>query len=88
MSDEKKSMLAAGAAFSIFGLSYLFSKMALNVAEPMILLCVRFTITFIILNLLVITGFGKLSLRKKNLIGPVLVGILRRYFILFWRITD
>ncbi len=84
MSDEKKSMLAAGAAFSIFGLSYLFSKMALNVAEPMILLCVRFTITFIILNLLVITGFGKLNLRKKNLIGPVLVGILQPvlYFIL------
>lgn len=84
MSDEKKSMLAAGAAYSIFGLSYLFSKMALNVAEPMVLLCVRFTVTFVILNLLVVFRVSKLNLRGKNLLGPVLVGILQPvlYFIL------
>ena len=41
MTEERKEMLAAGIAYSIFGLSYLFSKMALGVAEPLILLCVR-----------------------------------------------
>lgn len=84
MSVEKKSMLAAGLAYSIFGLSYLFSKMALNVAEPAILLFVRFSITFVILNLLVATRIMKLNLRGKNLTGPILVGILQPvlYFIL------
>ena len=84
MSDEVKSMLAASIAYSIFGLSYLFSKMALNVAEPLILLSVRFTITFAVLNLLAAFGIGKLRLRKKNLFGPILVGVLQPvlYFIL------
>ena len=53
MTKEKKGMLAATIAYSIFGLSYLFSKMALGVTEPMILLAVRFSVTFVILNLLV-----------------------------------
>lgn len=77
-------MLAAGAAYCTFGLSYLFSKMALNVAEPMILLGVRFSVTFVILNLLVATRVLKLNLRGRNLLGPILVGILQPvlYFIL------
>lgn len=84
MNDERKGMLAAGAAYTIFGLSYLFSKMALNIAEPLILLCARFTVTFIVLNLLVLTGAMKLNLRGKNLCGPILLGVLQPvvYFIL------
>lgn len=83
MTQEKKGMLAAAAAYTIFGLSYLFSKMALNVAEPMILLCVRFTVTFLVLNLLVLTGLMKLDLKGKNILGPVLVGIIQPvlYFV-------
>ena len=82
--EERKSMLAAGIAYSLFGLSYLFSKMALNVAEPSILLFVRFSVTFVILNLLVLLRVMKLNLRAKNLLGPLLVGILQPvlYFIL------
>ena len=83
MNDEQKGMLAAGAAYTIFGLSYLFSKMALNIAEPLILLCARFTVTFIVLNLLVLTGAMKLNLRGKSLAGPILLGVLQPvlYFI-------
>ena len=83
MSDERKSMLAAGAAYCIFGLSYLFSKMALNITEPMILLCVRFSVTFIVLNILVCTRVLKLHLKGKNLTGPILLGILQPvlYFV-------
>ena len=68
----------------VFGLSYLFSKMALGVTEPMILLCARFTVTFIILNLLVLTRVLRLDLRGKSLWGPILLGILQPvlYFIL------
>ena len=77
-------MLAAGVAYSIFGLSYLFSKMALGVAEPMILLCVRFSVTVIVLNLLVVFRILKLNLRGKKLMGPILLGILQPvlYFVL------
>lgn len=83
MNEERKSMLAAGIAYCIFGLSYLFSKMALNIAEPMILLCVRFSVTFIVLNLLVGTKVLKLNLKGKNLLGPILLGILQPvlYFV-------
>jgi len=83
MNDERKSMLAAVTAYSIFGLSFLFSKMALNITEPAILLCVRFCVTFIGLNLLVFTKVLKLNLRGKNLAGPVFLGLLQPvlYFI-------
>ncbi len=83
MTKEKKGMLAATIAYSIFGLSYLFSKMALGIAEPMILLAVRFSVTFIVLNLLVACKFMKLNLKGKNLLGPVMLGILQPvlYFV-------
>ncbi len=83
MTREKKGMLAATIAYSIFGLSYLFSKMALGVAEPMILLAVRFSVTFIVLNLLVGCKLMKLNLKGKNLLGPVMLGILQPvlYFV-------
>jgi len=84
MNDEKKGMLAAITAYSIFGLSYLFSKMALNITEPILLLCVRFTVTFILLNLLIATRIFKLNLKGKKLMGPILLGILQPvlYFVL------
>lgn len=83
MSQNKKGMLAASAAYSIFGLSFLFSKMALNITTPMILLCARFTVTFLVLNLLAATRRVKMNLRGKNLAGPILLGILQPvlYFI-------
>ncbi|MGN1408932.1 MAG: DMT family transporter [Eubacteriales bacterium] len=84
MNGEKKGVIAASLAYIIFGLSYLFSKIALNITEPAILLCARFSITFVILNILVLTGIMKLNLRGKNLIPPILVGLLQPvlYFIL------
>lgn len=83
MNLEKKSMLAAGLAYSIFGLSYLFSKMALNVTEPAILLSCRFLVTVIVLNILGLTGIMKLKLKGKKLMGPVLLGLLQPvlYFV-------
>ena len=84
MTETQKGMLAAAGAYTIFGFSYLFSKMALDITEPMILLCARFTVTFILLNVPVLTRVLKLDLRGKNLLGPILLGILQPvlYFIL------
>ena len=83
MTDTQKGMLAAAGAYTIFGFSYLFSKMALGVSEPMILLCARFSVTVIVLNLLVALRILKINLRGKNLWGPILLGILQPvlYFI-------
>ena len=77
-------MLAAGLAYSIFGLSYLFSKMALNVTEPAILLSCRFFVTLVVLNILAVTGVLKLKLKGKKIMGPLLLGLLQPvlYFIL------
>ena len=84
MTETQKGMLAAAGAYTIFGFSYLFSKMALDVTEPMILLCARFTVTFLVLNLLVAARVLRLDLRGKSLWGPILLGILQPvlYFIL------
>ena len=84
MTNDQKGMLAAAGAYTIFGFSYLFSKMAMSVAEPMILLCARFSVTVIVLNLLVATRVLKLNLRGKRLWGPILLGLLQPvlYFIL------
>ena len=83
MTDEQKGMLAAASAYTIFGFSYLFSKMAMDVTEPMMLLLVRFGVTFVILNLLVLCRAVRLDLKGKNLLGPILLGILQQvlYFI-------
>ena len=84
MNSEKKGMLAAGIAYAIFGVSYLFSKMALDVAEPVTLLCCRFFVTVVVMNLLVGMRLVKLNLKGRNLIGPVLLGISQPilYFVL------
>lgn len=84
MSGEKKGIIAAITAYCIFGLSYLFSKMALEITDPIILLFARFTLTFILLNLLVATRLMKLSLKGKNLLWPILLGVLQPvlYFVL------
>ena len=83
MSGEKKGMIAASTAYVIFGLSYLFSKMALNITNPIILLCVRFSITFVLLNLLVATKLLKLNLKGKKLLAPILLGVLQPVLYFF-----
>lgn len=85
MTNEKRGMIAAAIAYCIFGLSYLFSSMALKVvSDPVLLLAVRFCITFVALNVLVLARFMKLELRGKNLIPAILLGMLQPvlYFLL------
>ena len=84
MTEDKKGMLAAGLAYCIFGTTYLFSKIALGITEPAILLCVRFTITFAVLNLLVLTRAAKVNFRGKKVWGPLVLGLLQPvlYFLL------
>lgn len=84
MNEVRKGMLAATATYTIFGLSFLFSKVALNITDPIILLWARFTLTYILLNLMLFTRISKISLRSKSLLGPILLGVFQPvlYFIL------
>lgn len=56
---------AALVANTIFGFSFIFSKMALSAAHPLIILSVRFTVAFIVMSLLTLTGKFRLSLKGK-----------------------
>jgi len=53
--------MAAIITSSIFGLSFLFSKMALNLIDPFTLLSYRFLLAFIVMNILVISRIDKLG---------------------------
>lgn len=69
MKDNKKQLLGMAAALGanfIFGFSFVFSKMALRVAHPLIILAVRFTVAFIVMNILVLTRAVKINLRGKK----------------------
>ena len=83
MNEQQTGMLAAFVAYTIFGLSFLFSKVALGVASPMVLLCVRFGVTVIALNLLVLFRLVWLELKGKKLGAAILLGVLQPvlYFV-------
>ena len=68
----------------IFGFSFLFSKIALSVAHPLIILAMRFTLAFIILNLLWLFGILKLNFKGKNVTKILIMAICQPlcYFIL------
>ena len=84
--DMKKPTLATLAGllgYSIFGFSFLFSKVALGLTTPLVLLSVRFLTAFLVMNLLVLTGKMRLSLGGKPVRMLLLLGLVQPvvYFI-------
>ena len=82
----KRSALATWAAllaYSIFGFSFLFSKVALNLADPFVLLSARFVTAFLVLNLLALTGKMPFHLKDKPIAPLLLLGLVQPviYFI-------
>ncbi len=83
-------MLAAAVSSVIFGFSFLFSRLALKVAAPSVLLSARFLFAVLLMLAMVLAGKGKLSLRGKPvglllLLGffePVLYFVCETYGIL------
>lgn len=85
-SNSKNSVLGSLAALIaniIFGFSFLFSKVALSAAHPLIILAVRFTTAFLALNILWLLGVVKLSFSGKNIKRLVLMSLAQPllYFI-------
>lgn len=82
----KHTSLAAWACllgYSIFGFSFLFSKLALDVASPFVLLSARFLTAFLVLNLLALTGKMDFHLKGKPIAPLLLLGLVQPviYFI-------
>ncbi|OPJ59284.1 DMT family transporter [Clostridium oryzae] len=67
--------IAACITSTIFGLSFLFSKMALRVAGPLSLVALRFLLAFIIMTLLVIFKVIKVDYRNKPIGQLILLGL-------------
>ena len=57
-------VLCALFANVIFGFSFLFSKTALSVSTPLIILAARFTVAFLFLNILLVLGVFKIDFKS------------------------
>lgn len=77
MSNTAKATLAALISNAIFGFSFLFSKLALDHAEPSILLSVRFIVAFTLMNLLLLSGKQKVSFKNKPMGKLLLMGLIQ-----------
>lgn len=83
-------------AASIFGFSFVFSKMALEYALPIQLIGFRFLAAFMLLSILSVFGWVKISLRGKNLkplfwvalFQPVLYFIFETYSLLYAPVSE
>ena len=72
---ENLGMAAALVSNIIFGFSFIFSKMALTAAHPLVILAVRFTVAVAVMNLLWLFGVIKLSFKGKPKKGLLLMAI-------------
>lgn len=83
MNHTVKATLCALLGYSIFGFSFLFSKIALDLVSPFVLLSIRFLAAFLVLNLLLLTGKMRLSLKGKPVKKLLLLGFTQPvlYFI-------
>lgn len=88
-SNQIKGSIAALIVNIIFGFSFLFSKVALGYANPLIILAVRFTVAFAVLNLLWAMRIVKMNFKGKpkkrillmSLAQPLLYFIFELYGI-------
>ncbi len=83
MKKQTLGIFAALTANIIFGFSFIFSKLALDVTEPFIILSLRFTFAFVLLNLLLLFKKARLNLRGKPKLKIMAMGIAQPllYFI-------
>lgn len=71
-SNQLLPILAISTGQIIWGFSYLFTKLGLQVTSPEILLSIRFFIALTIMNILILLGKGKISLKGKK-IAPLII---------------
>ena len=71
-----KTILAAIVSHGAWGFSFLASRKGLDAAPVFVLLSHRFGLSFLVMNLLLLMGMGKVDLRGKALWKPILLGLM------------
>lgn len=81
--NTKLYLLMAFTGNAIFGFSFLFSRLALDVAEPSVLLAFRFLVAFVLMHILRLTGLVPCELKGKDLKPLLFLGLMQPviYFI-------
>lgn len=79
---RNKALLAALLGNSIFGFSFLFSKIALDITTPSVLVAVRFVVALFVLGLVIIIGKKIKNNEGRPLIEFSLKGKPKKYLIL------
>ena len=67
----------------IWGFSVLFSKVAMEVAQPDVLLSIRFLLSALLMTLMILFGKAKVSLRGKNLKTLLLLAVTEPMYFYF-----
>ncbi len=77
MNGKKKLFVFAAAVAShvFWGFSFMFSRLALDVADVILVLSHRFLLAFAVMSLLPLTGLVKLDLRGKPVLPLLLLGM-------------
>lgn len=82
MNTRSKALIAVIIGNTIFGFSFLFSKVALQMTVPSVLLAVRFTTAFVVLNLIAFIGCAIKKKDGKPLVEFSLKGKPLKYVLL------
>ena len=77
------AIIAALLGHVIWGLGYIFTRVALRHASPEIILSHRFIVAFFIMNMLILMGKGSISIKGKNLKPLLLLMIIEPVYFYF-----
>ncbi len=82
-SSKTRALLATVLCHTVWGFSFMFSRVALNTVPVFLLLSHRFLLAFLGMNLILLTGRFTVSLRRKGILPLLLLGLMEPvvYFI-------
>lgn len=83
VSAKKWGLAAACMGNVIWGFTYLFTRIAMREASPMVILAVRFDITFLLLLMMVLSGRWQVSYRGKKVGCLLFFSILEPLYFFF-----
>ena len=81
--NNLKGTLSALTSNIIFGLSFIFSEKALKISDPLVILSVRFTLSFLFLGFLILIRAVKVNFNGKNILPLIFMSLAQPgiYFI-------
>ena len=77
MSERQKACAAACGGNAIFGFSFLASQIAMEAADPIFLLAIRFLLSVVFMTLLVLLGVVHVHLKGKRPWRLIPLGLLQ-----------